>query len=209
MVKNRIRRALEFHGLDRHFQAGAWHDRDYRVLPEKLSSLGLSESLLFCFNLLLTELNQLCQHKITILKTLRTLAKTEPYKQSFRIIKSVPGIGSLTAIRLTLEWGDLSRFKRKEQFASFLGLVPGEYSSGESERKGHITKQGNRSVRRSLIECAWICIRKDPVMLAKYNAVVSHSGSGKKAIVAVARKLALRIRALLLMNQPYIVGILE
>ena len=58
---------------------------------------------------------------------------------------SAPGIGMLTAIRLALEWGDVSRFGRKEEFASFLGLVPSDYSSGEQERRGHITKQGNRS----------------------------------------------------------------
>ena len=52
-----------------------------------------------------------------------------------------------TAIRLVLEWGDVSRFKRKEEFASFLGLVPSDYSSGEKERQGHISKQGNSSVR--------------------------------------------------------------
>ena len=60
---------------------------------------------------------------------------------------SAPGIGKLTAIRLVLEWGDVSRFGRKEEFASFLGLVPSDYSSGEAERRGHITKQGNRRVR--------------------------------------------------------------
>jgi transposase len=209
MVKNRIRRALEFHGLDKHFPSGAWNDSQYKSLYDQLIMLGLSDSLKFCFQLLLTELDQLRKHKATILRTLRMLAKNERYKEQARIIESVPGIGILTAIRLALEWGDVRRFKRKEQFSSFLGLVPGEYSSGEQERKGHITKQGNRSVRRWLIESSWICIRKDPVMLGKYNAVVHNTGSGKKAIVAVARKLGLRIRSLLITNQPYLVGVVE
>jgi transposase len=209
MVKNRIRRALEFHGLDKHFPSGSWNDNQYKCLQDKLVALGLSESLFFCFKLLLAELDQLRKHKAVILKTLRTMAKSKQYKQQVAVIESVPGIGILTAIRLALEWGDVRRFKRKEQFSSFLGLIPGEYSSGEQERKGHITKQGNRSVRRWLIECAWICIRKDPVMLGKYNAVAQNTGSGKKAIVAVARKLALRIRSLLIMNQPYLIGVVE
>jgi transposase len=209
MVKNRIRRALEFHGLDKHFPSGPWNDTQYKGLGEKIKSLCASSSLLFCFKKLLVELDQLRQHKADILKELRRLAKSDSYKTSVNIIESVPGIGILTAIRLALEWGDVRRFKRKEQFASFLGLIPGEFSSGEQERKGHITKQGSRSVRRWLIESAWICIRKDPVMLGKYNAVAHNTGSGKKAIVAVARKLALRIRSLLIMNQPYLVGVLE
>jgi transposase len=208
MVKNRIRRALEFHGLDKHFPAGQWRDNQYKSLFEELSRLDLSAALKFCFRLLLDELEQLRAHKAVILKKLRTVAREEPYRQQVRILGSVPGIGFLTAIRLALEWGDVSRFKRKEQFSSFLGLVPGEFSSGEQERKGHITKQGNRSVRRWLIESAWICIQKDPVMLGKFNAVTHNTGSTKKAIVAVARKLALRIRSLLIQNQPYALGII-
>jgi transposase len=209
MVKNRIRRALEFHGLDRHFPSGAWNDVQYKALGDQIVALGVSESLMFCFRLLLSELDQLRKHKADILKALRRLASSDRYKGSTNIIESVPGIGILTAIRLTLEWGDVRRFKRKECFASFLGLVPGEYSSGEQERKGHITKQGSRAVRKWLIECSWICIRKDPVMLQKFNAVAHNTGSAKKAIVAVARKLALRIRSLLIMKQPYLVGIVE
>ncbi len=209
MTKNRIRRTLEFHGLDKHFQSGSWNDTRYKDLLTQLEKLELSTSLMFSFRLLLDELDQLRKHKTATLKALRELAKSDDYKQQVAIIESVPGIGVLTAIRLALEWGDVRRFKRKEQFSSFLGLVPGEFSTGERERKGHITKQGNRSVRRWLIECSWICIRKDPVMLAKYNAVVRNTGSSKKAIVAVARKLALRIRALLIMNQPYLVGVIE
>jgi transposase len=208
-VKNRIRRTLEFHGIDKYFPSGAWKESQYKILEEKLSELGLSGSLIFCFQLLFSELKQLRQHKAQIIKALRGLAKRDRYKDQVKVIESVPGIGFLTAIRLALEWGDVRRFKRKEQFSSFLGLIPGEYSSGEQERKGHITKQGSRSVRRWLVESAWICIRKDPVMLGKYNSVVHNTGSGKKAIVAVARKLALRIRSLLIMNQPYLVGVVE
>jgi len=208
-TKNRIRRTLEFHGLDRHFPSGAWRDVQYKTLSEQIKALGVSASLLFCFKKMLAELEQLRKHKADILKELRKLAKNERYKSSVSIIGSVPGIGILTAIRLALEWGDVRRFKRKENFSSFLGLIPGEYSSGEQERKGHITKQGNRSVRKWLVESAWICIRKDPVMLGKYNTIVHNTGSVKKAIVAVARKLALRIRSLLIMNKPYLVGVIE
>lgn len=208
-AKNRIRRSLEFHGLDKHFAPGIWQESAYRQLEEKLLSIGISESLLFCFRTLLAELEHLRNIKKDILLRLRQLAKSDRYRPSVDIIESVPGIGILTAIRLALEWGDVRRFKCKERFASFLGLVPKEFSSGETEHKGHITKQGNRFVRRWLIESSWICIRKDPVMLNKFNSVTHNTGSVKKAIVAVARKLALRIRALLIAQQPYAVGIVE
>ena len=153
-----------------------------------------------------SELKQLWLLKKQLLKQLRQLANSESYQDSVDILKSAPGIGPLTAIRLALEWGDLRRFNRKEDFASFLGLIPSDYSSGEQDHKGHITKQGNRGVRAWLTECAWVAIRYDAALLDKYQSVFRNSGSKKKAIVAVARKLAIRLRALLLTRQTYMIG---
>jgi len=112
-----------------------------------------------------------------------------------------------------LEWGDVRRFKRKEEFASFLGLIPSDFSTGDNEHLGHITKQGNRQVRSWLIECAWVAIRHDPVLLEKFNRVAQDAQGKMKykkmAIVAVARKLAMRLRGILINNEPYQIGLIE
>ena len=158
---------------------------------------------------MLSELEHLRQLRKELLQQLKKLAKSDRYKKNAELLQSAPGIGMLTAIRLVLEWGDVSRFDRKEEFASFLGLVPSDYSSGEQERQGHITKQGNRGVRSWLVECSWIAIRHDPVLLDKFRRVLRNCGSKKKAIVAVARKLALRLRRILLSREPYVVGMVE
>lgn len=208
-VRNRIRRALEFHGLDPYFPAGRWYSRDYKELNAKLEELNLSSSLRFAFDILIMEMEQLRQLKKNLLVELRKLGKSGRYKKTVDILKSAPGIGMLTAIRLALEWGDVSRFKRKECFASFTGLTPSEYSTGEQERKGHITKQGNRAVRGWLIESAWVAIRHDGILYEKFYTVWKSTGSKKKAIVAVARKLAIRLRAILLNNELYQVGIVQ
>lgn len=208
-VKNRIRRQLEWHGLDKNFESGRWTDKQYMELPQKLAEMGLSESLMLTFTTWFEMLKQLREQKRALLKALTGLRKKERYKRAVEILMSSPGIGPLTAIRLTLEWGDVSRFKRKEEFASFTGLIPSDFSTGEQERKGHITGQGNRGVRKWLIESAWVSIRKDPVMLEKFNRVVRSSGSKKKAIVAVARKLAIRLRALLIQDVEYQLGVIE
>lgn len=204
---NRIRRTLEFHDLDHHFETGRWSRDDYRKSKEILKNIEISASLRFALNLLYCELDTLWNLQKEALSELRKLAKSEAYRDNVNLIKSVPGIGALTAIRLVLEWGDVSRFRRKEQFASFLGLVPSEYSSGETEHRGHITKQGNRTVQSWLIEASWVAIRHDPVLLDKFMRVCKSSGSRKKAIVAVARKLSLRIRAVLLKQEAYMIGI--
>jgi transposase len=171
--------------------------------------MDLSDSLRFCFGIVIRELEHLWQIRKELRRQLITLARSKPYKETVQILKSAPGIGIFTAIRLALEWGDLTRFKRKEDFASFLGLIPSEYSSGETERKGHITKQGNRGVRSWLVECSWVAIRYDPVLQNKFQRVYRRCRSRKKAIVAVARKLAIRLRALLLNRQAYMFGTVE
>ena len=207
-VCNRIRRMLEFHGLDNGLSPGRWSGVAYAQLRQHLSNIELSDSLRFSFEIMFRELDQLRQLKKELLLQLRKLARSDRYKGSVGLLMSAPGIGILTAIRLALEWGDVNRFKRKEEFAGFLGLVPSDYSSGDQEHRGHITKQGNRSVRRWLVETAWVAIRHDPALLEKFRRVLRNCGSKKKAIVAVARKLALRLRRVLLSREPYAIGVL-
>ena len=209
-VCNRIRRMLEFHGLDKALPAGPWDSGTaYARLKQRLTETEMSDSLRFSFDVMFKELGQLRQLKKELLQQLRKLARSDRYRESVRLLMSAPGIGTLTAIRLALEWGDVKRFGRKGDFASFLGLVPSDHSTGEQERRGHITKQGNRSVRRWLVESSWIAVRYDPVLLEKYRRVLRNCGSKKKAIVAVARKLALRLRKVLLSGEPYAVGVVE
>ena len=71
------------------------------------------------------------------------------------------------------------------------------------------TKQGNRYVRSWLIESAWVSIRYDPVLLDKFRRVSRNNKIRKIAITAVARMLAMRIRAVLLKEEPYIIGLVE
>jgi transposase len=208
-VSNRIRRALEFHGLDEQFAPGRWTRGQYNKMAGMIDKMDISESLEFSLNIMFGELKQLRQLRKDVLKQLRVVAKSERYKETVKILKSAPGIGPLTSIRLALEWGDLSRFNRKEDFASFLGLIPSEYSTGEVEHKGPITKQGNRNVRSWLVESSWVAIRCDPVLLKKFQGVFRRCGSKKIAIVAVAHKLAIRLRALLLTRQEYVKGVIE
>jgi transposase len=208
-ICGRIRRTLEFHGLDRYLPAGEWHNGNYREAEEVVKMKVSSESLRFVFEKLFSILSTLRNERLDVLRQMRLIAKKPVYAQKVENLKSAPGIGFLTAIRLVLEWGDVSRFDRKEDFSAFLGLIPSDYSTGEQDRRGHITRQGNRQVRSWLVESAWVAIRYDPVLLKKYKNIVSRCGSSKIAIVAVARKLAIKLRAVLLSGKVYEVGLLN
>lgn len=90
----------------------------------------------------------------------------------------------------------------KRQLFSYTGLTPSEYSSGESIRKGHITRQGNSRVRAILVEVAWRALREDKALADFFRRLFPHTGK-KRAIVAVARKLIGRIRAAFQHQEPY------
>ncbi len=73
-------------------------------------------------------------------------------------LMSLRGVQMIVAVTVVSELGDLSRFSNPKQLMSFLGLNPSEYSSGQRQTRGRITKTGNGHVRRILIEAAW-CYR--------------------------------------------------
>lgn len=204
-TKNRIRKFLDFHDLNGKLPPGAWSHARYL----ELRSLELNDCLQMSLDAYLDQLENLDTIRTRLKEQLKEFCQKERYRESVRIKESCPGIGWLTAIRLTLEWGDLSRFKTGKHFASYTGLTASEYSTGDTRHQGRITGQGPGNVRSWLVESAWRALKKDVVLLDKYSRVLKNSGSKKKAIVAVARKLAVRIRALELSNQPYLAAVIE
>ena len=118
------------------------------------------------------------------------------------IYRSASGIGPVTAATLAVELGDMSQFKNEKALFSYTGLTPTEYSSGEQRRLGCISRQGNTRLRRVLIECAWVAIRKDKKLADDYKRISARRGK-KRAIVAVARKLIGRIRAAVRRGELY------
>lgn len=115
---------------------------------------------------------------------------------------SVPGIGFLTACVLCTELGDMSQFPNERALFSFTGLTPREYSSGERERKGHISRQGSGRLRHVLVEAAWVAVRKNPELNRCFKRLAKRTGR-KKALVAIARKLIGRIRAMFRKHEFY------
>jgi len=98
--------------------------------------------------------------------------------------------------------GDVSRFPRGKQVASYLGLIPREESSGGRQKLDAITKQGNQLVRSLLVEAAQIAVRFDPGLRKQYLHRC-HQKPKEVAEVATARKLAVRLYWMLRTEKPY------
>jgi transposase len=119
-----------------------------------------------------------------------------------KLLMTQPGVGPNTALAFVLTIGDVSRFRRGKQVASYLGLIPREESSGGRQKLGAITKQGNRMVRSLLVEAAQIAVRFDPEFRKQYLHRCHQKPKGV-AKVAAARKLAVRLYWMLRTNLGY------
>jgi transposase len=118
------------------------------------------------------------------------------------LLQTQPGVGAVTALAYVLTMGDVSRFQRGKQVASYLGLIPREHSSGGRQKLGAISKQGNRMLRMLLVEAAQIAVRFDPGLRKEYLHRC-HQKPKAVAKVAAARKLAVRLYWMLRTQKPY------
>src|SRR5881409_2294925 len=111
--------------------------------------------------------------------------------------KQPRGLGKMTSVIIDREIGDWRRFNNRRQIASYTGLCPGEYSSGNTRLQSCVTKHGNPRLRAALVELAWRLVRFQPNYkpIVKWRATLAKGAlatgaARKKAIVAVARQLA-------------------
>ena len=201
-VQNRIKAELTFYGIDLPAPHGKWTQVYFGNLCKiKFRNKWMQES----FKRLLEQYEFLCSLIDEQTKVLKKLAQLPLYRERVEILRSIPGIGIIGSMEILLELQDISRFKRADRLAAYVGLTPSQYSSADKIRMGRITGIGKNSVRTALVESCWLLISKDEAMRKKYDNIKARSGS-KRAIVAIARHLLLCIRRMLLDNQPYRFG---
>lgn len=198
-IQCRIKSELACFGVSLSEYGGKWT----RTFEERLWHLRFrdrwqTES----FHRLLTQYDMVSKLIDQQTRLLKDLSLTDRYRESVARLRTVPGIGLLTAMELLLELGDFTRFRRSSQLAAYVGLTPSQYSSGDKVRLGRITGIGKPQLSTNLIEASWILIRKDQGRAQRYDQLKRRCGS-KRAIVAIARRLLLTVRRLMLDEQDY------
>ena len=120
------------------------------------------------------------------------------------LLQGIKGVGPRLAEAVVLHLDDPHRFKRAEEVAGYVGLVPKQLESGAMSRLGHITRRGPALLRSLLVESAWVVWRHNDWAQA-FVEQVSRGGKGRRklAIVALARKLLIILWAMLKTNQPF------
>lgn len=157
----------------------------------------------FSLDLLLEDLrhgeNQL--RKVDV--ALRGLSSLDRHRQALTMMRTVPGVGPVTATTVRFELPSPQRFDDKEQVAKASGLSPQVRSSGQTRKEGRVNKQGNPRVRTALTEAAWQWVYRDLEAAQRYRRYLAGTGSKKKAIVAMARRLGIILWRIQVTLEPY------
>jgi len=201
--KNRIKGFLHFYGicLDDAFAKpqSHWTNRFMRWLESiDLDGASGKEAL----QILISECKNLRISILKVTRQIRELSQTATYQEQVTLLKSVPGIGLITAMTILTELETIDRFNNLDKMCGYIGLVPSTKSSGEKERTGDITPRGHSVLRSAIIESSWMAIKYDPSLMKSYLIYCKRMDSNK-AIVKIAKKLLNRIRFVLANKKPY------
>ncbi len=118
-------------------------------------------------------------------------------------LKTIPGVSDKTVAAVLSECGDISRFPTLSKFIGYLGLFPTEDSSGKSKRIGHLSKRGSSLAKHALYMSSVSCLIHNDQLKQLYDTKRSQGKSKKEALIAVSRKLASIIYAIVRYNTPY------
>ncbi|QTC39916.1 IS110 family transposase [Bacillus sp. V3] len=161
------------------------------------------------------QLKEIKQRLLRLEKEIRLQSTEGVQAPKIQALQALRGVALITATSVVAEIGSFKRFSTPRQFMAYVGLIPSEYSSGESRKQGNITKTGNRHVRHMLVEAAWsyrfqpavkgelkkrihgqsptiqaISWKAQNRLHQKYYRLIARGKNPGKAITAVARELA-------------------
>jgi transposase len=202
-VQNRIRGLLVSEGLPAPIGARAWTERGLGAIGQFAQPLSecSADALWRGELILLLERYRFLDNQIREVEAkLDELAHSD---SRVSLLLSIPGVGPRTAEVIVVHLHDARRFHSAEEVSAYAGLVPRQYQSGQTDRRGRITRRGPRLLRSALVECAWCSLRYNGWARKKWLELQANGCSKKKAIVALARKLLVRCWAILRTGQVW------
>jgi transposase len=167
--------------------------------------LALSAADRFAVTSMLQQLTLLGRQRGQADAELAAFAEAGPLaeREARAILTSIPQVGPVTVDVVLSELGDWRRFRSQPAAVRFAGLDPGFRQSANRCLQLHISKEGSRLLRWALVEAAWRLVRHSHVWRRRFTRVQLNTGSKKKAIVAVARRLLCTMMAMLQAGEPY------
>lgn len=202
--KNRIKSQLRYWGIEIPEEFLIPHSNWSKRFISWLRSI---ETITPCgrrtLDIMINHLEDLHRQKLEMTRSMRSLARTDRFREPLRLIMSIPGFGQATGMVFLSEICDVSRFSDAGKLAAYIGMIPMCHSSGEHDGTGDITLRKHAIMRSTLIEAAWVAIRQDPAMNLVFTDCCKRMPKSK-AIVKVARKLVNRLYYVLKHQTVYV-----
>jgi transposase len=201
-IKNRIKGFLSLYGhkIDKDSNS-RWSGAYIKKLETVSKQLPGGETL----KILTSNLKMIKLQVKSCTQDLRNSLRRSSNKDNVILLTSVPGVGFLTAATLCCELINIDRFPTFNHLAAYVGFIPTMHESAETKKSGELTPRGNAKLRYMLIEAAWTAVKKDPVLLNKFNEL-SKRMKKQKAIIKIAKKLLSRIYSVWKNQTPYVLG---
>ena len=129
-------------------------------------------------------------------------------KEAVKRLMTIPGVGPITALTFAIEIGNPKRFRNSKQVGAYLGMTPRQYSSGETQKQGRISKCGSKELRTLLNEGATVLLTRSKKWsrLKAWGLKVYRKHGMKKASMAVGRKLAVIMHRMMVDEADFIYG---
>lgn len=199
-AKIRLRHFLYVHGITIPEEFPSLSLRFLKWLEDKSSQLPAE--LGYALRSMIESLRQKRTQIRDINCKLVELMNTDRYKADYDLLRTIPGIGVITALTILLECGDLRDFSSVDKFCAFVGLIPDCDVSGDHAAKSEMTKRRHKTLRYMLIQCGWRAIKNDEYLSGVYVKASKRMNSAK-AIVIVANKLAKIVKFVLKNKKGY------
>ena len=204
-MKQRIKSLLLFEGIE--FPPARAGSEWSFIVKAKLRKLPCSATVRFKLDELLDSVEFNEKRVVKTTREIRRFCKEDPeLSRCMKHLMTIPGIGWIVASQLLARIGDWRELKNIRELAGFLGLVPTENSTGERTDRGSITHTGDPRLRSKLIQGSWSAIRQDAELREFFRSVCRRHPrniASRVAIVAVARKLSVRISVVLMKQRSY------
>lgn len=163
---------------------------------------GLNDDIRLSIDSLLASFKCILEQIAKIDRRIETITETD---EDVQLLKTIPGVGAVTALVFKLEVDNPARFKKSRSVGAYVGMASREYSSGESQKQGSISKAGSAELRMLLCQSA-MCLMYNSRSMNRIKLfglkIKKRKGHGK-AVVAVGRKLAVTMHCMLITRKPF------
>jgi len=197
-IKNSIHSIMDKEGLSMAAGKSGWTRESIEQLKAKTLPLEKCDGDNLWRGSLYVELEMLAKVMELIKEVESKLNEMAKDDRQIRLLRTIPGVGPRLAEAVVVYVDEPDRFKKGKHVGCYAGLTPRQYQSGNSNRVGRISGQGNKVLRALLVEVSWLGLQHNEWMRQTYQRILRGSASRKKiAITAVARKLLIRCWAML------------